>query len=127
MTRVLGTMAVLAVISTAAPACEEARCRALSARVVDEGRYCVGPEIAIPELEGCTPYPPTRGIRVLCLVDSDGQLYLASAGDSERLSGSGWRYSGGAGAQGLSAEDMQRCAEAIAQVGFPEPNKTCTP
>jgi hypothetical protein len=81
----------------------------------------------IPELRACSPYPPTRGIRVFCLFDGDGHLHLAGGGDSETLSGDGWRYSGGTGTSELSATESERCNEAIAAVGGLEPSKVCAP
>jgi hypothetical protein len=125
--RLFPSTGVLAAVAAAFLACEDTRCRELSASAVDETRYCLRASVAIPELEACTPYPPSRGIRIICLVDSGGQLHLASRGDSERISGDGWRYSDGTGERTLSAEDMQRCAEAIAKVGLPEPAKLCGP
>jgi hypothetical protein len=108
-------------------ACEETRCRELSAHPLDEAGACLRPARSIPELQACTLYPPTRGIQIICLVDGSGQLFIASGGDSERVSGSGWRYSGGAGAQALTEQEQQRCAEATSKIGFPEPRKECAP
>jgi hypothetical protein len=107
--------------------CEETQCRTPQAHAVDEGRSCVKPAVEIPELRACSPSPPTRGIRVFCLVDGNGLLYLAGGGDSETLSGDGWRYSGGTGANALSATEDGRCTDAIAAVGSPEPSKLCAP
>ena len=88
-------------------ACIETRCRTPEAHVVDEDRGCVKPAMPIPELSACTPYPPTRGLQVFCLLDGQGQLYLASAGDSETLSGDGWRYT-------AAARERTRCRRRIA-------------
>ena len=99
MRQVLAAIGVIAGVSAVSLACEETRCREVSASVVDETRHCLRPAISIPELQACTPYPPTRGVRIICLVDSRGQLHLGSAGDSERVSGSGWRYSDAAGSE----------------------------
>jgi hypothetical protein len=106
--------------------CEETRCRELSAYPLDEAGNCLRPSRSIPELQACTAHPPTRGVRTICLVDASGQLFLATTGDSERVSGSGWRYSGGAGAQALTEPETQRCAAAMSQIGFPEPRKECS-
>ena len=122
--RALGVLTVLTVVALA---CEDTRCREMSANAVDETRYCLHASVTIPQLQACTPYPPTRGVRIVCLVNDGGQLHLASAGDSERIAGSGWRYSDGTGASALSAAEVQRCSEAIAKVGVPEPAKLCEP
>ena len=115
------------VLAGTSVACEETRCRTPEAHAVDEGRSCLKPAMEIPELRACSPYPPTRGIRVFCLLDGDGHLYLAGGGDSETLSGGGWRYSDGTGTSALSATESQRCADAIASVGSLEPSKLCAP
>jgi hypothetical protein len=123
-----GTRVLLVVtLAGASIACEESRCRTPQAQAVDEGRSCVKPAMEIPELRACSPYPPTRGIRVFCLVDRNGLLYLAGGGDSETLSGDGWRYSGGTGTNALSATENARCTDAIAAVGSLEPSKLCAP
>lgn len=108
-------------------ACEEARCRTPGAYGVDEGRSCLKPAMEISELRACSPYPPTRGIRVFCLLNGNGHLYLAGGGDSETLSGDGWRYSDGTGTSALSATESERCTAAIAAVGSLEPSKFCAP
>ena len=108
-------------------ACEETQCRTPLAQAVDEGRSCLEPAVEIPELRGCSPSPPTRGVRVFCLVDGNGRLYLVGGGDSETLSGDGWRYSGGTGTNALSATESGRCTDAIAAVGSLEPSKLCAP
>jgi hypothetical protein len=114
-------------LAGSAVACEETQCRTPEAYAVDEGRGCVKPAMAIPELSACTPSPPTRGIQVFCLLDVNGDLYLASGGDSETLSGDGWRYTGGSGTNALSAAESERCTTAIAAVGSLEPSKVCAP
>ena len=104
---------------------DDLRCVELSAYAVDEARVCLQSPRAVPELQACAPYPPTRGVRIVCLVDGSGQLYVATINDSARVSGTGWRYSGGVGEQQLSALEMQRCTRISSEVGFPEPAKQC--
>jgi hypothetical protein len=123
--RNMATVLALTAMAGGPLACEETRCRGLSAYPLDEARACLRPSQSIPELQACTPYPPTRGIQFICLVDGSGQFFIASGGDSERVSGSGWRYSGGLGAQALTEQELQRCAEAMSKIGFPEPRKEC--
>ena len=118
---------VVVVLAGSAAGCEETRCRTPEAHAVDEGRGCVKPARAIPELSACTPFPPTRGIQVFCLLDVNGDLYLVPGGDSDTLSGAGWRYTGGTGTNALSATESERCAAAIAAVGGLEPWKSCAP
>lgn len=120
-------LGLLLVALGAASACEETRCRGdLSAYRVDETRYCLQTSMSIPELQACGPYPPTRGVRIVCLVDTLGQLYIGTAGDSERLSGSGWRYSDGTGQRALWAADTQRCSAAVESIGYPDSAKLCS-
>jgi hypothetical protein len=114
-------------LAGASVACEETQCRTPQAHAVDEGRSCLKPAMEIPELRACSPSPPTRGIRVFCLLDGNGHLYLAGGGDSETLSGNGWRYSDGTGTSALSATESKRCTDAIAAVGSLEPSKICAP
>ncbi len=118
-------LVLLAVVSVSV-ACEETRCRTLQAHAVDEGQGCLGPAIDIPALRACGPYPPSRGIRVFCLVDDRAELYLAGGGDSELLSGSGYRYTGGTGRNALSGADIARCEAAIEKIWDPQPAKICS-
>ncbi|MES1166051.1 MAG: hypothetical protein ABUR63_09850 [Verrucomicrobiota bacterium] len=118
---------ILSLVFLGAAACDDIRCAEVAAHPVDEARGCLLPARPIPELQACTPYPPTRGIRIACFVDRQGTLHLASIGDSSRLAGAGWRYSGGTGAQSLSQEETQRCADAMSSIGFPEPAAACAP
>lgn len=117
---------VLAALVGSSVACEETRCRIPQAQAVDEERGCVQPAFAVPELRACTPYPPARGIRVFCLVDDGGQLYLVGGGDSERLSGDGWRYTGGTGPHALSPQEIERCDGAIEKAGNLDPADLCS-
>jgi hypothetical protein len=118
---------LVATLAASSVACEDNRCRTPEAQLVDESAGCVRPAMAIPELKACTPYPPTRGIRVFCLLAANGDLYLASGGDSENLSGTGWRFTGGEGARALSTTENERCAAAMAAVGDVGSWKMCSP
>src|SRR5688500_12720234 len=93
----------LALVSAGALACEDTRCVAALVYPVDEDLYCLRPPRLIPELQACAASPPPRRPRLVCLVDSLGELHLASTSDSVSVSGTGWRYSGGMEAQALSA------------------------
>jgi len=120
---------LLVVVSLLAfTACDSAQqCQKLFAYRADETRSCLQPPQPVPELLACTTEPLTRGVRIVCLVDRANQLYVATTSDSAQLSGTGWRYTGGAGDQQLSALESQRCADFLSRVGFPEPAKQCGP
>src|SRR5262245_29821118 len=75
----------------------------------DEARACLASPKTVPEVSACSGQP-TRGVRIICLVDSGGQLYVATVRDSATVRGPmGWRYSGGGGAdvQLSAAEEMR--------------------
>jgi len=94
----------------------------------DEARACLGAPKTVPEVEACSGQP-TRGVRVICLVDSGGQLYVATVSDSATVWGPiGWRNSAAAGTDfQLSAAEEMRCSDFTSRVDFPEPAKQCTP
>jgi hypothetical protein len=118
---------VAAAFGASVSGCGSQQCAEVSAYPADEARACVGAAQTIPELQACSSVPATRGVRIVCLVDSSGQLFVATTGDSATLSGTGWRYSGGAGEQQLSTSEQQRCTDFVSEVGFPEPSKQCSP
>jgi hypothetical protein len=95
--------------------CQDVRCRELTVSPLDESRHCLRPEKPTTGLTACTPWPPTRGILWMCLADDSGNLYLTSLGDSERVTGPGWRYTGGLGTQALTPQEQERCTEALAE------------
>jgi hypothetical protein len=94
----------------------------------DEARACLGAPKKVPEVQACTGQP-MRGVRVICLVDSGGQLYVTIVSDSATVWGPmGWRYAGGAGTDTqLSAAEEMRCSDFTSRVGVPEPAKQCSP
>ena len=109
-------------------ACDGAsQCVKLSAYAADEARTCLEVPETVTELRACSPDPQTRGVRIVCLVDDVGKLYVTVTSDSARVSGAGWRYSGGVGAQQLSAAEEMRCSDFSSHVGYPEPAKQCPP
>ena len=120
------SLLVLLALVTSSVACEETRCRTPQAHPVDEGRGCLGPAIEVAELRACGPSLPGRGIRVFCLVDDRGDLYIVGGGDSESLSGQGWRYTGGTGQNGLSEAELKRCEDTIERSGKLEPADVCS-
>lgn len=107
-------------------ACQDVRCRELTVRPFDETRRCLLPEKAMTGLTACTPWPPTRGVLTICLADDGGNLYLAGVGDSERVTGPGWRYIGGTGTQAPTPQEQERCVEALAEAERQAP-ATCPP
>jgi len=108
-------------------ACDGAsQCTLVTVYAADEARACLGPPKTITELRACSGQP-TRGVRIICLVDSGGQLYVATVGDSAQVSGTGWRSSDGFGDAQLSATEELRCSDFSSRVGFPEPAKQCSP
>jgi hypothetical protein len=103
------------------------QCVKLSAYAADEARACLESPETATELRACSPDPQTRGVRIVCLVDDAGKLYVTVTSDSARVSGTGWRYTGGVGDQQLSVAEEMRCSDFSSSVGYPEPAKQCPP
>ena len=99
-----------------------------SVYAADEARTCLGPAMVVIEVEACGGQQ-TRGLRTICLVDSGGQLYVATVSDSATVwVRMGWRYSDAPGTDvQLSAEEEMRCSDFTSRLGFPEPAKQCSP
>jgi hypothetical protein len=101
-----------------------------SAYPADEARGCLGAPKGVADVFACTGQP-VRAVRIICLVDSGGQLYLATVNEAASVwgkEGTSWRFSDAEGTDlDLTAAEEMRCSDFTSRVGVPEPAKQCSP
>jgi hypothetical protein len=101
-------------------------CTKLSAYPVDQARACLRAPEVLPDVQACATRPGSLGIRIVCLVDSSGQFYVAPLITSSDIAGTGWHYTDGSGEQQLSMSEATQCADFSARLE-PDPSKECVP